>query len=446
MARQRCFPNVFLVVRDAPTVSEVTPTNVAQTAAAVKLTIKGTGFAPGFAVTMPDSDGAFLTDIVRISATVIEAKISVEDNAPLGSRDLVVTNADNKAGTCSACFFVVDGAQREILSNFNAYGTFDRGGFVAAGEVDGDPGNGSELVTGANRGGSPHVQLFRINPDTGVQQEVVGFHGYTPAFQGGVRVAVGELDGNTANGSEIVTAPGPGGGPHVRIFKVNADLSITEPLGGGFMAFTSLFAGGVYVATGDVDGAADGRDEIIVGAGPGGGPHVRIMKFDPITGEFVELRGFYAYGVGFSGGVAVAAGDVVPEETGPIQFEAITAPASGGGPHVRLFDELGDAVREFMAFETSYTEGVRIASGDLDFDTVDDVIVARATRSQVALFTDDEERGFTLMIDPPTSIYGQNFSGGTNVASYDMDLDGDDEVITAPDHDSQVLVRVSRLL
>jgi hypothetical protein len=69
----------------------------------------------------------------------------------------------------------------------------------------------------------------------------------------------------------------------------------------GFFAYHPAFPGGVYVAAGDVDG--DGVAEIITGAGPGGGPHVRIWKPTP-TG-LVEVTGFFAYHPAFPGGAVV---------------------------------------------------------------------------------------------------------------------------------------------
>ena len=124
-----------------------------------------------------------------------------------------------------------------------------------------------------------------------------------------MRVAVCHFGADATD--SIVTSPGAGGGPHVRVW--NADGS---PQSGGFMAYDPGFIGGVYVACGDVDPANPG-DEIITGAGAGGGPHVKVFVRDGnLLGEFM------AYDPKFTGGVRVAGSGA----------NIVTAPGPGGGP------------------------------------------------------------------------------------------------------------------
>ena len=171
------------------------------------------------------------------------------------------------------------------------------------------------------------------------------FFAYHKDFSGGVNIASGDVDGDGI--SEIITGAGPGGGPHVRIFDLNGTLKSQ------FFAYDSNFRGGVNVASGDLDG--DGISEIITGAGPGGGPHVRI--FD-INGTLKSQ--FFAYDPKFSGGVNVASGDT----DGDGRSEIITGAGPGGGPHVRIFDINGTLKSQFFAYDPKFSGGVNVASGD----------------------------------------------------------------------------------
>jgi hypothetical protein len=86
----------------------------------------------------------------------------------------------------------------------------------------------------------------------------------------------------------LVTGAGPGGGPHVCVVD-----PITQELRFNFYAYHAEFTGGVRVATADVN--ADGAPDIITAAGPGGGPHVKV--FSGKTGAQLEgaIGNFYAY-------------------------------------------------------------------------------------------------------------------------------------------------------
>src|SRR5436190_1885991 len=82
-------------------------------------------------------------------------------------------------------------------------------------------------------------------------------------FQGGIRVAMGDVNGDGL--PDVITAPGPGGGPLVKVFSgVDGSLLVA------FNAYDSAFQGGVFVAAGDVTGR--GKASIITAPGEGGGP------------------------------------------------------------------------------------------------------------------------------------------------------------------------------
>ncbi len=120
---------------------------------------------------------------------------------------------------------------------------------------------------------------------------------YGPNFSGGVNVAVGDLDGNKKQ--EIIVAAGFGGGPHIRIF--NNRCQLIDP---GFFAFDESLRIGVNMAVGDLNG--DGKSEIIAASGPGGGPHVRIFNR---RGKMLSA-GFFAYDNSDRSGVVVGSADL----------------------------------------------------------------------------------------------------------------------------------------
>jgi hypothetical protein len=246
-----------------------------------------------------------------------------------------------------------------LLAQFFAYNTSFSGGVrVAAGDVDGD--KKDELITAAGPGGGPHVRVFDLTKSRAFAERY-GFFPYHPSFTGGLFVAAGDLTAASPN-AEVITGAGEGGGPHVRIFRGSGGAL------GGLFAYNTSFSGGVRVAAGDVDG--DKRDELITGPGPGGGPHVRVLDVAG-SGGFAERYGFFAYHPSFTGGVFVAAGNVTGAAP---NAEVITGAGEGGGPHVRIFRGSGGGLSSFFAYHSSFTGGVRVAAGNVDGKSAGEIV------------------------------------------------------------------------
>jgi uncharacterized repeat protein (TIGR01451 family) len=307
------------------------------------------------------------------------------------------------------------GVVTEVASFFAYDVAFAGGVSVAAGDVTGD--GVADLITGAGPGGGPHVRIFSLAG--GAPTEVANFFAYDPAFPGGVSVAAGDVTGDGV--AEIITGAGPGGGPHVRAFGLAGGI-VTEVA--SFFAFDPGFPGGVSVATGDVNG--DGVADIIAGAGAGGAPHVRI--FSLAGGTATEVTNFFAYDPAFPGGVSVAAGDV----TGDGVAEIITGAGPGGGPHVRAFSLAGGVpmeVASFFAYDPAFPGGVFATAGDVTGDGVAEIITGAGPSGGPHV------RAFSLAGGTATEVtnffaYDVAFPGGVSVAAGDVSGDGVAEIIT----------------
>lgn len=254
-------------------------------------------------------------------------------------------------------------------------------------------------VVGAGRGGGPHVRVL----DTETQSERLSLFPYNPAFTGGVRVAAGDVSGDGI--PDIITVPGPGGGPHVKVFNGLTGEQLPAPIG-DFLAYESGFTGGLFVATADVN--LDGQLDIVTGTDTGGGPHVRV--FNAVDGNI--LHDFFAFDAGFTGGVRVAAGDV----SGDGRPDIITAAGPGGGPHIRVIDgeigqELSGSLGSFFAYDLGFTGGVFVSAADLDGDNRSEIITgAGSSGPHVKIFRGSD--GATL-----NSFFAfvSNFAGGVRI-------------------------------
>jgi glucose/arabinose dehydrogenase len=270
------------------------------------------------------------------------------------------------------------------------------------------------IAVGIDAGGGPHVKVY--NRDGSMR---FSFFAYTSGFLGGVRTATGDVNGDGI--PDIITGTGTGGAPHVKVFNGS-----TGSLLASFFAFGTSLTSGIYVGSGDVNN--DGRADIIVGAGPGGGPHVKVFS----GVNFAPIRSFFAYAPNATMGVTVAGGDVNNDGIDDI----ITGPGAGGGPHVKVFHGTTLAtLRSFFAFAPTFTGGVFVSSGDINNDGIDDVIAgAGRFAPHVRIFN-----GQTLAVlsnlfvsNPPNT--------GIRVSSKDLNGDNIDDLVIglAPGRNSTV--------
>lgn len=209
-----------------------------------------------------------------------------------GSSKIIIKDVDGDGAVetvlAAGADIVILDANGERRRSFSPFGT--AGFSIAAGDLDGD--GRDEIVAGAGPGGLPRVRVFALDGSRRAE-----FLAFSAGFRGGVNVASANLYGNKFR--SIVVGAGPGGGPHVRVFTMYGRVLLN-----GFFAYAPAFRGGVQVAAGDLDG--DGKDEIVTGAGPGGGPHVRVFdRFGRSLG-----KGFFAAEAYKRDGVEVAVTDV----------------------------------------------------------------------------------------------------------------------------------------
>jgi uncharacterized repeat protein (TIGR01451 family) len=285
------------------------------------------------------------------------------------------------------------------------------------------------VAVGADAGGGPAVRVF----DFTTGKQLFSFFAYSPTFTGGVRVAVGDVNGDST--PDIITAPGAGGGPQIKVFDGKTGALIRS-----FWAFSPTFTGGVYVAAGDVNG--DGIADIIVGAGAGGGPQVKV--FDGKTGAVIA--NFYAFSPTFTGGVRVAAGDFNQDG----RADLIAAAGPGGGPQVKIFNAatLGvvgaPLIANFYAFAPTFTGGVNVAAnafgqGDITGDGRTDLVVGTGSGAGEVKVID----GASFAVVSDFTAYDSSLTaGGVHVSVFDLNGDGRGDVVAGSGGGAGSFVRV----
>ena len=277
--------------------------------------------------------------------------------------------------------------------------------FVTGGgsEQDSKHHTSGSMVVAQGFGSAPTVERIDKQGKT-----LAVFSAYDPHFRGGVRVAMGDVNGNGKE--EIITGAGPGGGPQIRIFDLSGKL-INQ-----FFALDPSNRGGVFVTTGDVN--HDGVDEILVTQDNGGNGQVRIFN------KRGEMQGtFYPFGR-TTLPVHVTVGNF---DDDPEMEIASTLGGKNKDHRVRVFDANGRYLRDFTAIP-SVSTGLRVSTLHVVGQKTDEILVS-AEKGSSPWFSVYQAAGGLLYSN---LAYAQNFKGGVDITSGDLNGDGIPEIYTTP--------------
>eukprot|EP01137_Pigoraptor_chileana_P013932 Opistho-2@67999 len=178
------------------------------------------------------------------------------------------------------------------------------------------------VATTVEFGSAPVVSVY----DAATQQLKFTVQAYEASFTGGVRVAVGDVDGDGVE--DLITGPGPGGGAVVKEFS-----GVDGRLIRSFFAGDETNRGGASVAAADFDG--DGLADVVVGAVKNGLESIQVIKGTDGT----VLKEFRPFGAPIEG-VTVAVGDY----NGDGFPDVVVGAGVGGAPRVTVIDGQTSAV------------------------------------------------------------------------------------------------------
>jgi hypothetical protein len=289
----------------------------------------------GNAATVYNPDGSTVFTLSPFTAGFAGGvRVAMGDFNGDGVLDLAVASGPG----AQALVRIIDGSNQQELFAVTPFGSFDGGAFVTAGDLTGD--GIDDLVITPDQGGGPRVVIYR----GGDFVNVASFLGINDInFRGGARAGVGDINGDGR--VDLIVSAGFLGGPRVAVWNgLTVTTGTPAPLFNDFFAFDPALRNGAFVSAADVNG--DGFADLIAGAGPGGGPEVKI----------------------YSGADLIA---------------------GLGANATRIAD--------FFAGDIDNREGVHVVGTNLDGDNLGDLVVGSATNGQLtAYFGTDLAQGLAI--------------------------------------------------
>ncbi|MBL8867399.1 MAG: VCBS repeat-containing protein, partial [Planctomycetia bacterium] len=202
---------------------------------------------------------------------------------------------------------------------------FTGGVYVATGDLTGD--GTMDLVITPDEGGGPRARIFS---GKGFTQIADFFVIDDPAFRGGARAAIGDVNGDGR--ADLVASAGFGGGPRIAGYDGKSVGVNPQRLFQDFFLFEDTLRNGAFIAVGDIDG--DGFADIVGGGGPGGGPRVLGLSGKSLlTNAYITRANFFAGDLADRGGIRVA----IKNLDGDNRADIIVGSGDGSGNRVTGF-------------------------------------------------------------------------------------------------------------
>jgi len=255
-------------------------------------------------------------------------------------------------------------------------------------------------------------------------------------YNGPIQATIGDVNGDGI--ADAIYGIGPGGGSVLRVISGATGQDLVPPM----FTFEISFAGGIFVAAGDIDG--DGDDEIAVAPDVGGGGRIHIFSFE--NGMLVQRDNFFGIeDENFRGGARIAIGDINGDGRGDL----VVGAGFGGGPRIAVFNGQGllqgqttppKLLPDFFAFPgpdaITLRDGVYVSAKDMDGDGKADFLFGGGPGGGPRVFIlrgpDVLNNVDAAQSNPLANFFVANDStsrGGIRVTAKDVDADGKFDLI-----------------
>lgn len=164
---------------------------------------------------------------------------------------------------------------------------------VAAGDLNLD---GLADIAVAPQKNSNLVVVLSLSGQT--LKKVSAFRPYPIVFKSGLRLAIGDVNGDGRG--DIITTGGTGYYAHVRV------LTMTGKELANFLPASTAYYGGVDLTAFDVN--QDGRDEVITGTYQSGDPGIRFFRYSGLTKKFLRIDSYFVWPMVMRNGMRLASG------------------------------------------------------------------------------------------------------------------------------------------